>query len=132
MKNRFIFVSVFVLIILLSGCISDDKSFNVNIKSSHTWSLDIRVDVRVWDNYSKINLEPDFLFSEVDKLYIDELDVFSVSFNMDNVGFIEIIINASTIDGFSDELIFSSINLSENYNFDVIGSGNEINIIKRV
>jgi hypothetical protein len=130
MKRRLIFVLIFILLNLLIGCISNEKSIQIKIKSSHTWTLDVKIDVRVWDDYSKIDLEPDYLYSDVDKLFIDESDVFNVNFNLEEVGFIEIIVYASTIDGFSDEFRFTSINLSESYYFEVIGSGNEVKIIK--
>lgn len=130
MKNRLILILIFILLNLLIGCISNEKSIQIKIKSSHTWTLDVKIDVRVWDNYSKIDLEPDYLYSDVDKLFIDESDVFNVNFNLEEVGFIEIIVYASTIDGFSDEFRFTSINLSESYYFEVIGSGNEVKIIK--
>jgi len=130
MKKIALLVVLFILVSILIGCISNDRFFQVNIKSSHTWSLDVKVEVNVWENYSLINNEPDFYYSEVKKLYVNEVDIFDVDFKLDEIGYVQIIVNASTIDGFYDVYEFSSFDLDDTYYFDIIGSGNEVKIIK--
>jgi hypothetical protein len=130
MKKMFIFVLIIILFCLFNGCISNKRFFQVNVKSSHTWTLDVKVDVRVWENYSMIDLDPDYVYSNTKKLYINEVDVFDVNINSELVGYIEILVNASTIDGFYDEYKISSLEFVDNYYFEVIGSGNEVKIIR--
>jgi hypothetical protein len=128
-------ISLFILILLtlfqlLNGCISNERYIQINIKGSHTWTLDIKVDVSIWENYSMINLEPSYSYSEIKKLYVNEVDVFDINFKSDEIGYIEILINASTIDDFYDEYKISSYTLEEEYYFEIIGSGNEVHIIE--
>jgi hypothetical protein len=126
----FLFVLILLLFQLLNGCLSNERYFQINIKSAHTWTLDVKVDVKVWENYSMIDLDPNYSYSKVKELYINEIDVFDIRFNFDEIGYIEILINASTIDGFYDEYKISSFELEEDYYFEVIGSGNEVKIIQ--
>lgn len=130
MKIAGLFAIILLLFPILNGCIANERFFQINVESSHTWSLDIKVEVRVWENYSLINDKPDYYYTEIKKLYVNEIDIFDIDFKLDEIGYIEIVINASTIDGFYDEYEFTSFDLEKNYDFNIIGSGNEVTVIK--
>jgi hypothetical protein len=60
---------------------------------------------------------------------VNEADVFDINIKLSEIGYIEIVVNAFTNDGFFDEYIISSFDIEEDYYFEIIGSGNEIHII---
>jgi hypothetical protein len=129
MKKLGLLILLLFVFSILNGCISNERFFQINIKSSHTWTLDIKVDIRAWENYSSIDSDPDFIYSEIKKLYVNEADVFDINIKLSEIGYIEIVVNAFTNDGFFDEYIISSFDIEEDYYFEIIGSGNEIHII---
>ena len=122
-------VVIMFLFSIFSGCVSNERVFQVNVKSYHTWTIYLDLNVKVWENYSNINEKPDYEFSGNEILYLDEIEVFEIKFNLDKVGYIEISVNASTIDGFYNDNFLTSFDLDDYYNFGVIGSGNEVRVI---
>ena len=130
MRKIGLIVSMLLIFTLLNGCISNERIFQINVKSSHTWTIYLDVNVKVWKNYSKINEEPDYSYSEDKVLYVNGIKVFDIILNFDEIGYIEIKVNASTIDGYYDEYVLTSFDLEEDYYFDIIGSGNEVKVIK--
>ncbi len=76
-KRNFTILFVYVLFILmfLTGCIANEKLVKVNIKSSHTWALDIEVNFKVWDEGSS-DESTYFNYSEARKFYINENDFY--------------------------------------------------------
>ena len=128
---RFVVLIVVILFLfsIFSGCISNERVFQINVKSYHTWTIYLNLNVKVWKNYSNINEKPDYEFLGDEILYIDEIQVFDIILNFDKVEYIEISVNASTIDGFYNENVITSLDLDDYYNFGIIGSGNEVKVI---
>ncbi len=131
MKKIYLLIIILFTSSLLNGCISNEN-IRINVKSSHTWSLDIEISLKIWENYSMIQSNPIFNYSEIKKLYVNEIDLFDIKIKTDKIGYVEIIINASTRDGFYDEYELYSFDLEKDYYFDIIGSGNEVKIIKSI
>lgn len=130
MKKICLFIIILLFSLILNGCVSNEKYVQINVKSSHTWSLDIEISIKIWENYSMIESNPFFYHSEIKKLYVNEIDVFDFKINTNKIGYAEIVINASTRDGFYDIYEIHSFELEDNYYFEIIGSGNEVKIIK--
>ena len=122
-------VVILFLFLLFSGCVSNERVFQVNVKSFHTWTIYLNLNVKVWKNYSNFNEKPDYEFTGDEILYVDEIEVFDIILNFDKVEYIEISVNASTIDGFYNENVLTSFDLDDYYNFGIIGSGNEVRVI---
>ena len=113
----------------LNGCITNEKIFEINVENSHTWTIYLKVIVKGWYNYSEVNEVADFYVHRNKTLYIDGNGDFDVKLDMDKINYIEIMVNASTIDGFYDEFVLPVFDLKDKYYFEVIGSGNDVQVI---
>ena len=76
MKKIYLFIIIILFSSILNGCISNEKYVQINVKSSHTWSLNVEISIKIWENYSMIESNPFFYHSEIKKLYVNEIDIF--------------------------------------------------------
>ena len=125
---------IFVILLIfssLNGCIVNERIFEINVESSHTWTIYLDIIVNGWYNYSEVEEIPEFYVHRNKTLYINGKEDFDVKLDIDKIKYIEIRVKASTIDGYYDEYVLPVYDLKDKYYFEVIGSGNNVHIIER-